>query len=259
MATKTVMFIHGMFMTPLCWEEWIKRFEFKGYRCLAPAWLYHDAPVEVLRKKFPDPALGKLTMGDLVMQFTALIQAASEKPILIGHSMGGLLAQLLLNRGLGAAGIVVHSGPPQGVFVLSYPYLKSSFPIINPLKPVDEPMWMSFKQFQYSFVNTLPLPEQQAVYEKYCVPESRRVGRSPLTPVTHIDYEKTRVPLIFFAGGADHIIPAALNRANFVKYQKAGAPVEYREFAGRSHFTIREPGWEQVADAAMAWIEEKGV
>ena len=107
MKSKTIVFIHGMYMNPLCWEQWINFYQAKGYQCLAPAWPGRDKPVDTLRKQHPDPQLGNLTLSDVQTHFTDVIKPLAEKPILIGHSMGGLLVQILLQQDSAAAGVAI--------------------------------------------------------------------------------------------------------------------------------------------------------
>lgn len=170
MKTKNIVFIHGMFMTPLCWEHWMERYTAKGYRCIAAAWPGRDKPIQQQRENHGDPALGQLKLHDVVQAMKDTIEALDEKPALIGHSMGGLVVQLLLQQDLAVAGVAIDPAAPQGVFTMSWSYYKSNLPAINPLVPVMRPVRMSFEQFQYAFVNTLPLAEQRAAYDRYVVP-----------------------------------------------------------------------------------------
>jgi pimeloyl-ACP methyl ester carboxylesterase len=253
-TNRTLVFVHGMFMTPLCWEEWERYFGGHGFKTLAPAWPEHDAPVEEQRRRHPSAALGALTLDRVLERYRQALLALGEKPILIGHSMGGLIVQLLLQEGLGAAGIAIDSAPPKGVISLKWSFLKSNWPSINPVAKIDEPMAMSFEAFQYAFANGLPLEVQRACYDRHFVPESRRIGKAPTTKTAAIDFTKPRPPLLLVAGGNDHIIPASLNRANFAKYKKTPAVTDFREFAGRTHFIIGQEGWQEVADAALEWL-----
>lgn len=255
---KTVLFIHGMFMNASCWEKWIPRFEAAGYSCVAPSWKFHEGDPATLRAQHPNLALGKLTLEDVVTQCGEIARTRNEKPIIIGHSMGGLVTQILLNRDVGAGGVAIDSAPPRGVFTLSWSFLKSNFPIINPLESVDQPVAMTFEHFQYAFVNTMPEAEQKAAYDRYVVPESKRVGRGGFEAVAQLDFAKTRVPLLLTAGSIDHIIPASLNRANFAKYGGA-SNVAFKEFEGRTHFLIGQRGWEEVADYVLGWLTERGM
>jgi alpha-beta hydrolase superfamily lysophospholipase len=116
---------------------------------------------------------------------------------------------------------------------------------------------MTFERFQYAFVNTLPLSEQRAAFERYVVPESRRVPRESLT--ARVDFKKPHPPLLLVAGSADHIIPTSLNKANYAKYKPFPSVTDFKEFPGRTHFIIGQKNWEEVADFVLAWLKEKGV
>jgi pimeloyl-ACP methyl ester carboxylesterase len=252
MSTKTVVFIHGMYMNPLCWERWVKRFEAKGYRCLAPAWPGRDKSVKELQS--PDAALGKLTLSNILDHLTSNLKALDEKPILIGHSMGALVTQLLLQRGLASAAIAIDSAPPAGVFTTTFSFLKANWGHITPFANLNLPVVMTFERFQYAFVNGMPLDEQRAAFEKYVVPESRGIPRESLTSTAKIDFKKPHAPLLLIAGGNDHIIPATLNKTNYEKYKAGSSVTDFKEFPGRNHFILGQQGWEEVADYCVEWI-----
>ena len=258
MSTKTILFLHGMYMTPLCWEHWLDFFQARGYRCLAPAWPGRDQPIQALRKAHPDPKLGQLTLEQVIESYANLIPSLAEMPILIGHSMGGLVVQLLLQRDLGCLGVAIDSAPPQGVFTANPAFLRSNWPHINPFVPQDQPIQMTLERFRFTFVNDLPPAVQQAAFERYVVPESRRVPTQALTRLARIDFNKPHPPLLMVAGSNDHLIPASLNRLNFTKYRKSASITDFMEFPGRTHFTIGQDGWQEVATAVAAWLEEKG-
>jgi pimeloyl-ACP methyl ester carboxylesterase len=255
--SKTIVFVHGMFVTPLCWEQWIAYFQSKGFQCVAPAWPGRDQPIETLRKNHPDAQVGNLTLAAVVENYATTIKQLSEKPIVIGHSMGGLITQLLLQQDLAAAGIAIDSAPPMGVITTRFSFLRSNWPVINPLVSKTEPYFMPFEQFQYTFVHTLPLAEQRAAYDKYVVPESRQIGRASLSSVAKIDFKKPHPPLLLIAGTDDHIIPAPLNRNNFTKYKQSSSVTDFKEFAGRTHFIIGQKNWEEVADYCLAWLNKQ--
>ena len=255
MKSKTIVFIHGMYMTPLCWEQWIDRFQGNGYTCLAPAWPGRDQPVDTLRKNHPDPQLGKLTLSDVLDHMTKTIKTLDEKPILIGHSMGGLVVQLLLQKEIAAAGVAISSAPPAGVFTTKPSFLKSNWPHITPFAAQNVPIEMTFERFQYTFVNTLPLAEQRAAFDKYVVPESRGVPRESLT--AKVDFAKERAPLLLVAGSTDNIIPASLNKSNHDKYKPSPSKTDFKEFEGRTHFITGQKGWEEVADYILSWLNDK--
>jgi pimeloyl-ACP methyl ester carboxylesterase len=255
--SRTVVFIHGMYMNSLCWEHWVPYFQSKGYGCLAPDWPGRDQPIDVLRKNHPDPQLSQLTLSGVVDYFTETIRVLDEKPVIIGHSMGGLIVQLLLQKNLAAAGIAIDSAPPMGVFTAKWSFLKSNWPHITPFVSQSNPIEMTFERFQYTFVNTMPLGEQRAAYERYVVPESRRVPRESLT--ARVDFKKPHPPLLLIAGSADNIIPASLNQSNHAKYKLSPSETDFKEFAGRTHFIVGQKGWEEVADFALSWLNDRKV
>jgi pimeloyl-ACP methyl ester carboxylesterase len=259
MSSKSIVFVHGMFMTPLCWEQWVGYFQSQGFTCAAPAWPGRDRPVEALRAAHPDPALGRLTLADVVEHMAEFVRALPGKPVLIGHSMGGLVVQLLLQRGLGAAGVAVDSAPPAGVFTAQPSFLRANWPMINPFISAGEPRRMSFADFQYAFVNGMPAEAQKAAYDRYVVPESRRVPRQSLTSVGRVDFRKPHAPLLLIAGADDHIVPAGLNRTNYARHKASASVTDFKEFSGRVHFIIGQAGWEEVAGYVQAWLEEKDV
>ena len=214
MKSRWIIFIHGMFVTPLCWEPWLARYRAIGHRVDAPAWPGRDEPVATLRRNYPDQRLGQLSLVDVVERYAGWIGKADPRPVLIGHSMGGLVVQLLLQRNLAVAGIAIDSAPPLGVFELSWPFLRSNWPTINPLFSKHTPYFMPFDQFQYTFVHTLPLAQQRSAYQTYVVPESRWVARGPVSLTARIDFSAPRPPLLLIAGEKDHIIPAELSARN---------------------------------------------
>ena len=253
MPDRTIVFVHGNFVTKRCWDRWVRRYEERGHRCLAIAYPLRDEPVEVLRKQHPDPATGRLTLQEVLDHHLKLIRALPEKPIIIGHSFGGFLTQLLVQRDVAVAAVAVDSVPPAGVPPLQLSSLRALLPVLNPLKPRTEPYLMSFPEFQFAFVHTLPLEEQRRAYDHEVVPESRVLAGGALSPLGRVDFTKDRAPLLFIAGEVDHIMPAKLNRANYERYRKSPAVTEFKEFPGRDHYLIASPGWEEIADFALEW------
>ncbi len=255
MHSKTIVFIHGMFVTPTCWKKWQDYFQARGYRTLAPAWPEHDPPASAQRARHPNGALARLELSELVEHYRQIVRGLDEKPILVGHSMGGLIVQILLQEGLGIAGVAIDSAPPKGVFTVTWSFLKSNWPAINPFASKDKPIYLDEASFHYAFTNTLSDGEAHAAWAAEVVPESRRVGKGPTTAAAKIDFKRARPPLLMIAGEKDHIIPAALNRKNFARYQGSSV-TELRTFPGRDHWIIASDGWQEVADYVRGWIEK---
>jgi pimeloyl-ACP methyl ester carboxylesterase len=267
--SETIVFIHGAWMTPLCWEPFSRYFQLKGYECVAPAWPYHDRPVEELRAH-PAPELAGLGMREIADSYARIITAMDEPPILIGHSFGGLIVQLLLDRGLGAAGVAIDSAPPRSVLPLGWTGLRANAPVLLRPGAWHQVVSLTFPAFRYAFVHTLPEAEQKAAYARHVVPESGRVffqtALASLRPgaPTRVNFRnRRRAPLLLVAGGRDHIVPARWNRVNYRKYRKhrmtqegyGPAHVEFVLFRDRTHWLIADARAQEVANFVEEWLE----
>jgi len=256
-TSKTIVFITGAFVSHHGWKEWQSYFESKGYKTIAPAWPHKEGTAAELRKKQPnDTALATLTMTELVNHYAAIIKALPEKPILIGHSLGGMLTQILLNRDLAQAGIAIHPAPPLGVFPYEFSFLKAGWKVLGLFTSLKKTYLMSFKDWQYAFVNGMSLEDQKKAYEENTIPESKTVARGALTSAAKVDYEKPHAPLLITSGDTDTIIPAHLNYRNYKKYKQNGSVTDYKEFKGRNHFVVGLPTWKEDADYILKWIQK---
>lgn len=258
MKSQTIIFIHGAHVTARCWEPFISFFEAKGYTCTAPNWPYDDRAIADLRAK-PAPELGKLGVAEIVAHYAAIIQKMNTAPIIIGHSFGGLFTQLLLDQGLGAAGVALDPAPPKGVFPTPAAVKSNMGPLVAPLTG-KKLITMSEKDFGRYFANGIPEAERAQAYQTHIVPTPVRIFIQSATALFHnvtaINYRRpTRAPLLITAGGQDRQVPAGMNRANYKLYQSTPkARVDFKEFAGRSHTLIMEPGWEEVANYIDEWL-----
>lgn len=253
-GSKTVLFITGAFVTNSGWDEWRKYFEEKGYTTYAPAWPFKDGTAEELRARHPDKKLASLTFKQLVDYHAEFAAKLPEKPILIGHSTGGLIAQLLLQRGLGVACVAYHSVPPKGVLTMKWSFVKSVTPAFGLFKSAKKTYLMSLKQWQYAFTNGMSPEVQKETYRNNTTPESRRVARGAIGKHAKIHFKKPHEPLLFISGDQDHIIPASLNRKNYKKYKDKNSQIEYKDFPGRNHFAMAQPNWKEDADYILEWI-----
>jgi pimeloyl-ACP methyl ester carboxylesterase len=258
--TRTIAFIHGNFVSSRCWDGWVARYENQGYKCVAIPYPGREKPVEWLRANPDGALLGSLTLDRVADHHANVIRGLDEKPIIIGHSFGGLLTQLMVQRDLAVAAAVIDSVPPQGVLTLKWSFYRGTWPVLNPFVPRTRPYMMSFKHWQYAFTNGLELAEQRESYEKYAVPESRPLARGALTRAGRIDFRRRHAPLLFIAGEKDNLMPAALNWQNYRRYSKSPSITEFKEFPGRNHYTvIAGEGWEEVADYALDWVNRVAV
>lgn len=251
-STKTIVLVHGLFVNQKSWSDWKRFFEQKGYTVHTPANPSHEGEPSDLRKSVP-ASLNKVDFKDVVMNIANFIDTLPEKPILIGHSLGGLTVQKLLSMGKGVAGVTIDGAPPVGVLPTEWSFWKSNFTVVNYLK--GNSVFMPTKDwFAYTFGNTLSRAESDNAYEQYVTPESRAIARGTLGSWGKIDMSKPHAPLLFIAGEKDNIIPASLNRRNFKKYTDRSSVTDFKEFKGKSHFICGEEGWEEVAEFVSQWL-----
>ncbi|WIG59027.1 MAG: alpha/beta hydrolase [Ktedonobacterales bacterium] len=260
--SATIVFIHGAWMTPLCWEPFVGYFQQQGYTCVAPPWPYRDKSVEELRSN-PPAALAGLGVAEIVDHYARIISALDEPPILIGHSFGGLFVQMLLDQGLGRAGVALDPAPPKGVPAFKLTAIKALSGVLTTWMGWKRILRMSLQEFQYAFVNTLPPSEQKATYERQVVPETGRIFfQAALAPLNRhsairVRFDNgTRAPLLLIAGAADNIVPASVVKANHAKYKHSPARTDFKLFPGRTHWLIAQDGWAEVAGYAADWLRQ---
>ncbi|NIJ53164.1 alpha/beta hydrolase [Dyadobacter arcticus] len=254
--SKTVVFVTGAFVTNSGWDQWKTYFESKGYKTHAPAWPYKDGTPAELRNRQPnDIQLAELTLEEVIDSYADFIKKLPEKPIIIGHSLGGLMTQVLINRGLGVAGVAIHSVPPQGVFPYEFSFLKAGWKALGLFTSLKKTYLMSLSDWQYAFTNGMSLEDQKKSYEENTIPESKTVARGGLTSAAKVDFAKPHVPLLLTSGDKDNIIPAHLNNRNFKAYKNSGSVLEYKEFPGRNHFVLGQSTWKEDADYILEWLD----
>jgi pimeloyl-ACP methyl ester carboxylesterase len=208
----TIVFIHGTFLTPKCWAGWRAFFSARGWRCLTPAWPWHDGDPGALREHVP-PEAGHVALRDVVDEFAAIARSQPDVPVLIGHSVGGLVVQVLVNRGLARAGVCVGSAAPNGMITMDWSFLRAAAAVANPLMG-DSPYELSEEEFSARFRGAMTERQTRAAYAKYAVYESRNVLRGCLGPAGRVDLAKPHAPLLFVSGSRDRVIPEALSRKN---------------------------------------------
>lgn len=255
---RTIVLVHGLWVTPLSWEPFKRFYENRGYRVLAPAWPGIKGSVAEMRR---DPSsFNGVGAGEVVEHYTAIIRALPEAPIIMGHSYGGAITQLLIDRGLGAAGVAIDSVPPKGILLLPLSTNLALTPaLLNP-RTLRGTFLFSFKQWWRVFANTLSESEARAAYEAQAIPAPGRAifqaALANFTPAatTTVNFANDhRAPLLFIGGEKDVIMPASLSRKIFRRHRASPCLTEYKEFAGRSHYIIAERGWEEVAEYALSW------
>src|SRR5262245_40144588 len=258
-APDTVVLIHGLWMTPRSWEHWIAHYEGRGFRVLAPTYPGFEGEVEALRAD--SSPIERVTIPETVAHLERVVGELDRPPILMGHSAGGFLVQALLDHGFGAAGVAIDSAPPEGVLVLPPSQLRVFFPILGNPANRHRAGGSTPAQFHYTFTTTLSEEASAKVYERYHIPAPGRwvwggilANFTPGHQESWVNFKNDdRAPLLFIAGGVDHVMPPAVNKSNAKHYEQSKALTEYKEFPGRSHFTVGQDGWEEVADYALDW------
>lgn len=253
---ETIIFVHGMFQNSKSWGNWVSYFSQRGYNCLAPDWPLHEGEPAQLRQN-PPAGLGDLSLGDVLTSIEKLVLEQAAKPIVIGHSVGGLMVQLLANLDRIAAGVPIDSVAPNAMVDLDWSFVKNSATIANPLKG-DEPIYMDAETFHASFANTLSEADARTAYEQYATHDSRNVFRDCMGEAGRIDLDLPHVPLLFIAGEKDQIIPSDLTEKNVKAYTEASSVIDLKLFPNRSHFICGEPGWEEVAEYIYNWLQAQG-
>ena len=221
---------------------------------MAPAWPNKNGSAEELRQRQPDAAIASNRLTALTDYYAGIAKSLPETPILIGHSIGGLIVQLLLQRGLGAAGVAIHSVPPQGIFTFKFSFLKAGWAALGFFTSTKKSFLMSFRQWKYAFTNGMDCEEQKQSYYRFAIPESKLIVRDTITAAAKINFENPHAPLLLTSGTNDHTIPASLNYANYKKYKNSNSVTEYIECNGRNHFVLGQPTWKEDADYILAWI-----
>ncbi len=251
---KTIVFITGTFIGNNCWDEWKLDFESQGYKCLAPSWPHKNGSPEELRNKHPVSAIASNRLDGLTEYFADIANALPEKPILIGHSLGGLIVQLLLLRGIGAAGIAIHSFPPVGIRSFHFSFLKAVWPALGFFSSSRKTYMIPFKKWNQTIANGMDCEERKQSFYKYAIPESKLVFRNLFKLASTIDFKKNHGPLLLISGSRDRIISASLNFDNYKKYKMGNSTTDYMEFKDHNHLVFEYPAWKETADFIHHWL-----
>lgn len=257
-----IVLIHGLWMTPASWNTWAERFRAQGHEVIVPGWPgIDDRSVADVRR---DPsALKGIGLKQIVDHYERIIRALPVKPIIMGHSFGGVITQMLADRGVGAAYVGVAPGQTAGITTLPLSTLWTGTPILsnpfgrNGAKPLSK------RHFHFTFGNDLSRAESDRLWEEFAVNSYNRVFFEGVAGafnekggVTHVDYSRTdRAPLYVITGEIDHVVPPKIGRAIVRKYRSTGSPavVDYRKYQGRTHRLVSQEGWEEIADEALTW------
>ena len=253
---NSVMFVHGAWMTPACWAGWRARFEAEGFTTAAPAWPYLSESKASLPAGGPDGAFAHVGIADLVNHYARLIEGMPMPPVVIGHSFGGLITQLLLDRGLGRAGVAIAPGPPRGV-IPGPKAVRANLAGLAGFRGWRRIQVMSEKAFARSFANTLSAEESKRAYHDDIVPAPGRIFyQAAFGKGTKVHFgNPKRPPLLITVGSEDRTAPPSMAQAIYRRQSKSPSHTDLREFPGSSHYIVTEPGWSDVADHVLGWLK----
>ena len=252
--SETIFLIHGMWGGPWYWENYKRVFERQGYSCIAPTLPFHDmAPDDV-----PDPRLGRSSLLDYAGAMEQEIKQIGLKPIVVGHSMGGLLGQILASRGLAKALVLLAPSSPAGILGLRFSVMKSFWSAHTKWGFWRKPMRQTFDEATYSMLNLCSLKDRQEIYARLVYESGRAACETGYWVfdrhgASRVSESKVTCPVLVIAGAEDRITPPSVVRRVAKKYQVVAT---YREFANHAHWVVGEPGWQEIADYVAAWIKQ---
>ncbi|HEY0384016.1 MAG TPA: alpha/beta hydrolase [Candidatus Elarobacter sp.] len=255
---QPVVFVHGLWLLPSSWDRWAALFEEAGYTALTPGW--PDDPDTVAEANAKPDVFAHKTVGQVADHFAEIIRGLRKKPAIIGHSFGGLLAQILAGRGLAAATVAIDAAPFRGVLPLPISSLKSAWPVLGNPANRNRAVPLTYEQFRYGFANAVSEDEAKELYDTFAVPASGvplfQAATANLNPWTEakVDDNPDRGPLLIVSGEKDHVVPWAIANASFKHQQHNPGVTEIVEIPNRGHALTIDSGWREVAETALTFV-----
>jgi non-heme chloroperoxidase len=254
------VFVHGLWLLPSSWDRWAAVFDEAGYAALAPGW--PDDPETVAEANANPGTFANKTVGDVADHFAEVIGKLDRKPVVIGHSFGGLLAQILAGRGLSTTTVAIDPAPFRGVLPLPVSALRSASPVLTNPANRHRAVPLTYEQFRYAFANAVDENEARQLYDAFAVPapgaplfQAATANFNPWTEVKVDHKNPERGPLLIISGEKDHTVPWAIANASYKKQKKNKAAVtEIVEMSGRGHALTIDSGWREVADTALQFV-----
>jgi non-heme chloroperoxidase len=254
-----VVFVHGLWLLPSSWQRWAEVFEEAGYIALTPDW--PDDPATVAEANAHPDVMANKTVGQVADHLSALIAQLERKPAVIGHSFGGLLAQILAGRGRSAVTVAIDPAPFRGVLPLPFSALKASWPVLGNPANRNRAVPLSVEQFRYAFANAVSEDEARELHRTYAVPASGAplfqavtANINPWTEAQVDTLNHERGPLLIVSGQKDNTVPWSIANASFRQQQLNSGLTEIVEMPNRGHSLTIDSGWREVADTALAFV-----
>jgi non-heme chloroperoxidase len=255
-----VVFVHGLWLLPSSWDRWAAAFEEAGFAAVTADWP-DDPPTVAEANAHPEVMAGK-TVGEIADHVGELIGTLERKPVVIGHSFGGLVAQIIAGRGLSTAAVAIDPAPFRGVLPLPISALRASSPVLSNPRNRNRAIPLTYDQFRYAFANAVTEDEAKDLYETFAVPAPGRplfqAATANLNPWTEakVDTDNPdRGPLLVISGEKDHTVPWALSNAAYKQQKDNPGVTEIVEIKGRGHALTIDSGWREVADTALAFVK----
>jgi non-heme chloroperoxidase len=255
-----VVFIHGLWLLPSSWDRWATVFEEAGYTALTPGW--PDDPQTVEEANANPDSFAKKTVGQVADHFGEVIEKLDKKPAVVGHSFGGLLAQIVAGRGLSAVSVAVDPAPFRGVLPLPISALKSSKPVLQNPANRNRAVPLTYEQFRYGFANAVSEDEAKELYDEFAVPaagaplfQAATANLNPWTEAKVNSKNPDRGPLLLVSGEKDHTVPWAITNASYKKQKRNKDVTEIKEIPNRGHALTIDGGWREVCDTALEFVK----
>jgi non-heme chloroperoxidase len=258
------VFIHGLWIHSDAWQPWVELYRSAGYHAIAPGWP-GDAPSAVETRRNPDAVANK-GLDDIADAYAECISRLPAKPVVIGHSFGGLVAQKLLSADLAVAAVAIDPGQIKGVKPVPFAQIRSGLPVLSKPGNKKRAVALTEKQFRYAFGNALTEKESRELFGQYAIPGPGR----PLFEASSANFKKSspaavdtrkrhRGPLLITGGGKDHTVPEVVARAAYKLYSGSGAVTDYHAFPDRGHSLVLDHGWREIADYTLSWLTRQGL
>ncbi|MHA3701091.1 alpha/beta hydrolase [Jatrophihabitans sp. YIM 134969] len=259
MTTPPVVFIHGLWIDASSWQPWVDLFAARGHDVSAPGWP-GEQPAVADTRRTPSLVAGS-GIDDVTRAYEAHIATLPERPVVIGHSFGGLIAQKLLASGHAAAAVAIDPAAIKGVTKTPLRQIRAALPVLRNPRNKTRAVALTPRQFAYGFGNTLPRHESDALYERFAIPGSARLlfeavaaNKTPNSPAEVDARLRDRGPLLMIAGGKDNTVPESVVRAAHELYRDSGAVTDLAVFPDRGHSLVFDDGWHEVADRVLTWL-----
>jgi pimeloyl-ACP methyl ester carboxylesterase len=259
-SSTPVVFIHGLWLHATSWDPWLDLYRDAGYEPIAPGWPGEPDTVQAAREN-PD-LVANTSIDDAAAHFAEIIGALDAKPIIIGHSFGGLLAEKLLGQDLAAAAVAIDPAQIKGVLPLPLAQIRSALPVLGNPANLDKAISLTAKQFRFGFGNELTQEESDDLYDRWSIPAPARplFQAAAANFVVHSQAKvntgnEQRGPLLLISGKQDHTVPDVTTRSTLKQYRDSAAVTELKQFEGRGHSLTIDGGWREVADATLEWLD----